>query len=142
MNLPKMDSDFEGELNYFLQSKGFSKLLIKQTVNEFTKKGIVAFTMAQLSDAYQKMIDYHNNVKPVGYPPVFFANGVSMSVDLSPKKVEVKQPESSGKVPFYDWLGNGKYALPYDNKSEDEKRIESMKGAIEQYLANRVSRAN
>jgi hypothetical protein len=98
-----MDYIFKITLEEFLESKGFSALLIKQTAKAFVEKGITMFKMSQLQDAYNKMIYYHKNVKPVLYPSVFLANGMAMSFPVhEQKRVEV-EPEDI-EVPFYNWL--------------------------------------
>jgi hypothetical protein len=99
----EMDYIFKVTLEEFLESKGFSELLIKQTVKAFNEKGITKFRMSQLQDAYNKMIHYHKNVKPVKYPYVFFANGVAMSFTVQEQKpVEVQ--EENVEAIFYNWL--------------------------------------
>lgn len=101
----KMDYVFQSALEGFLQTNGFSGQMIKETVKQFVSRGISMFKLPDLKNAYDKMMEYDANVRKVIYPPVFFANGVSMILPKT-KKVQVSEPEPRVIVPLYNWLDN------------------------------------
>lgn len=101
--IEKMSEIHQVELEYFLQSKGFNTYMVNKTVEEFNKKGITMFTIPSLQDAYEKMVQHNEKVEKVMYPPVFFANGVAMSLPKIPK-VELKIATPSVDMPIYNWL--------------------------------------
>ena len=80
----KMNDLFQYALEDFLQKKGFATYMIKQTVEKFVEKGITMFRLPDLEDAYQKMLEHNEKVERVICPPVFFANGVAMSLPKMP----------------------------------------------------------
>jgi hypothetical protein len=104
---PKMDTKHQLELEAFLSEKGFTKLLIKQTVHQFTVKGITEFKVSQLVTAFKNMIYYHNNIQSVGCPPIFFANGVRTVMPLHPATREPVSDKKQEPIPFYNWLEQG-----------------------------------
>lgn len=102
-NIEGLDEIFKSTLEDFLMAKGFSSHMIGLTIKQFISKGLKKFRMFDLESAYDKMIHYNEHVKRVIFPPVFFANGVSMSLPKN-KKVQVDIPEPVGELPFYNWL--------------------------------------
>jgi len=64
----------------------------EKLMDKFIEKGITMFRLPDLEDAYQKMLEHNEKVERVICPPVFFANGVAMSLPKKPiveKKYEV-----------------------------------------------------
>jgi hypothetical protein len=90
-------------LDNFLQEKGFSKHMIKETAKQFVTKGITKFKLIDLAVAYRNMLEHNEKVKKVIYPPTFFANGVAL---LLPKIEGVQDSEDVyyPPVPFYNWM--------------------------------------
>ncbi len=76
----QMNNLYRFTLEDFLTEKGFSQLLIKQTIKEFSQRGIRKFKVAQLESAFETMDYHHKNISPIACPHIFFANGVSMSL--------------------------------------------------------------